>query len=629
MLNSNLMKKRLRKKNLFFSNKLFYLLFLLFSITIAFSYLSSTVKVTGNVTVRGDKFDITFDSQGGSLGSISDSISIILNGMKGSLPEPTYTGYTFDGWYTEPKGSGKKYILYEEVDKTMTLYANWNAIQYSINFSSSNENFGTLSSLNESIPYGTSYMVEDNILKFSNGVNITPIKNTRTDKYTYEFVNWSSESGIVTGTTNIIANFSRTINKYTISFVAGNGLNNPSNIEVTYDETYTNLPTLSKSGYTFDGWFTNTSYTNKVENDTVVKLSENQVLYAKWTEIPVIVTLDAGKGTVSSNTISVYYNQTYSTLPNPVYKNYEFLGWYNDNEELVQKTNVVNTRTNHTLHAKWNPVRNLVDAMFYDTPSVSATPNLKTSFLKSGNKAGIYQTTNTTNGSTSYYYRGPADNYIVFANNTWRIMRITETGLIRIIKENSTGSVYFANGSTTDSNMYYSNSNAKTTNESWYSSNVASNTKYTSKVSRDIFCQEAKVSFNSSTKPGTIYTSYNANYTCSTSYRLTLDVGLITIDEMIMAGCWYDTTGGNYLDGEGSFSMSPAGRRSGIDGSTYGVNGANVWRLSPSGYFLPFSTNGYGVDGTRGVRPVVNLKYNVKVTGNGTKDDPYIVLYDQ
>ena len=47
---------------------------------------------------------------------------------------------------------------------------------------------------------------------------------------------------------------------------------------------------------------------------------------------------------------------------------------------------------------------------------------------------GIYMTKDTDSGIPVYYYRGNVDNnYVLFANNCWRIIRTTETGGVKLI----------------------------------------------------------------------------------------------------------------------------------------------------------------------------------------------------
>lgn len=65
------------------------------------------------------------------------------------------------------------------------------------------------------------------------------------------------------------------------------------------------------------------------------------------------VTLDPNGGAIDSSAYEVIYNNIYGELPKPTRKGYEFLGWYNEADELISDDTVVTIATNHKLYAKW------------------------------------------------------------------------------------------------------------------------------------------------------------------------------------------------------------------------------------------------------------------------------------
>lgn len=72
-------------------------------------------------------------------------------------------------------------------------------------------------------------------------------------------------------------------NTYVVSFNASGGtLKGNASKEVTYDSTYGELPTVSREGYTFLGWYTATTGGTKVTSTTKVTRTENHTLYAQW-----------------------------------------------------------------------------------------------------------------------------------------------------------------------------------------------------------------------------------------------------------------------------------------------------------------------------------------------------------
>ena len=90
--------------------------------------------VTNNGTINGGTFAVTFDTKGGSIVSVEN----VLNGQKATKPaDPTKTGYTFDGWYTEETCTNP-YDFDTSVQNALTLYAKWTINQYTITFKPEN-----------------------------------------------------------------------------------------------------------------------------------------------------------------------------------------------------------------------------------------------------------------------------------------------------------------------------------------------------------------------------------------------------------------------------------------------------------------------------------------------------------
>lgn len=71
-------------------------------------------------------------------------------------------------------------------------------------------------------------------------------------------------------------------NKYTVSFNANGGSVTTSSKSVTYGEAYGPLPTPTRSGYTFNGWYTASSGGTRVLSTTKVTQNKNHTLYAQW-----------------------------------------------------------------------------------------------------------------------------------------------------------------------------------------------------------------------------------------------------------------------------------------------------------------------------------------------------------
>ena len=224
-----------------------------------------------------------------------------------TLPTPSKTGYTFDGWYTQSSGGTKVSNTYTPAGN-VTLYAHWTNVNYTLtinpnggiwnNTTSNSTKTGTtnstLSIANPTPPKG--YTVSFNT---NGGSSLSSITSTKS------FSGWSnSGSGSISGTT------------YT--FGAGNGT-----LTANYKNNSVNLPTPTKSGYTFDGWYTQSSGGTKVSNTYTPTV--NTTLYAHWNANSYTLTINPNGGTWNNTTSnSTKTGTTNSTLSiaNPTPKGY-------------------------------------------------------------------------------------------------------------------------------------------------------------------------------------------------------------------------------------------------------------------------------------------------------------------
>ena len=290
---------------------------------------------------------------------------------------------------------------------------------------------------------------------------------------------------------------------------------------------------------------------------------------------------------------------------------------------------------------------------------------------------------------TSYYFRGAVkNNYVEFANKCWRIVRVGGDGSVKLIlhNDNPTGAANpcaSANNSanaafarysgetykstfnddyednayvgfmygTPGSSKYettHANTNKSTilTNlEAWYNNNDNFK-KYEKVIADTVWCNDKTNVTDTSYNPGayggtptglgygTNKTYYGATQRLVSSgnsaggtgpslkcngelSKINSKVGLITANELAYAGYAYaqnNTT--TYLQENATdaywWSLSP-----------YAFNGssAGVWSVygSIGSFGLDFVFN------ASGVRPSISLKPSTNVTGNGTREKPYVV----
>ena len=188
------------------------------------------------------------------------------------------------------------------------------------------------------------------------------------------------------------------------------------------------------------------------------------------------------------------------------------------------------------------------------------------------------------------------------------------------------------------------NSQAKQTIDKWYVKTTLASTDST-KVADAIYCNDRSASSTQTSawaSTGVTYyygayerltgTTQNPILTCPTASdkftvntsngngALTYPVGLITADELVMAGNKYNTSNQTLYLYSNSFFAS--GTPSHYDGG------------SPSTFYQAESSSGGFNNETADsdtkapwydTRPVISLSSNVKLSGNGTYDNPYIV----
>ena len=136
---------------------------------------------------------------------------------------------------------------------------------------------------------------------------------------------------------------------YNVSFSVSPNAETPSPINVTYGEMYGNLPTPSKRGYLFSGWYLNG---RAVSNDTVVAEMSDHVLVAQWTPAIFQIRLEANGGLVTSDVLDAVFNSPYGELPTPSYAKHRFNGWLLNGETVLPDT-IVSIPSNHVLVANW------------------------------------------------------------------------------------------------------------------------------------------------------------------------------------------------------------------------------------------------------------------------------------
>lgn len=288
---------------------------------------------------------------------------------------------------------------------------------------------------------------------------------------------------------------------------------------------------------------------------------------------------------------------------------------------------------------------------------------------------GIYKSEDDL--GTSYYFRGNVqNNYVYFAKNWFRIIRINGDGTIRMIytsnpNDSSTnqyisksafnnnsndnayvGYMYGTIGSSTyeETHANINDSTIKTVIDTWYQNNLSSHSKF---IADAIYCNDREVvqvnnvagmtltgngaGTNESAYAGVNRTNVdhaptlkcknkNDRFTTSSTLgngALTYPIALITSDEVVMAGgSGFDATTSTFIANDNYYLYTKNG-------------GYWYWTMTPSafmggGAFVDYVDSDGGVYvgsvyGNGAVRPVVSLKSDAISGGVGTVNNPFYV----
>ena len=371
-------------------------------------------------------YTITFNSNDGT--SVESQNVNAGEKLTEPTPAPTKEGFTFDGWYEDSTFS-KKFDFNTPITDNMTLYAKWIENKYTLTFDANGGTGSmtpkadltgeyTLPANGFTAPSGkqfkgwslttdgaivtkvdmtenkTVYAIWENIpvvtytLTFdANGGSGTmaPIADL-TGEYTLPENSFTAPSGkqfkgwSLTTDGAIVTKVDMTENKtvyaiweniiYTVTFNS-NGGTSVAPQDVNAGEKITEpIPAPTREGFTFDGWYEDSTFSTKFNFDTPI--TSNLNLYANWTENKYTLTFDANSG---SGTMTPIANLTGEyTLPANGFtapSGKQFKGWsLTTDGAIVTK---VDMTENKTVYAIWEDIPVVTYTLTFDANSGSGT----------------------------------------------------------------------------------------------------------------------------------------------------------------------------------------------------------------------------------------------------------------
>ena len=294
-------------------------------------------------------YSVTLDKNGGdSDGSITTTYD---SSTGSSFSAASYAGYSCDGYFTEDDGG------YEIIDKdgnlktgtvsgwlssgawvkdgaNIKLYAHWteDITNYTVTYDVVGH--GSLSAANSS----TSASINSGD-EVANGTGVA--FTAEPDDY-YEVEGWYTDDECTEGKHDAgETEYSTTISSadlgvyvkfqpitYTISYTLNGGSNHGSNPDsYNYESSAITLQDPSRTGYTFAGWYTESTFVNRVYS-IAAKSNGNKAFWAKWTANTYDVAFNANGGSGSMSNQDFTYDVAQSLTSNAYTRaGYTFGGW--------------------------------------------------------------------------------------------------------------------------------------------------------------------------------------------------------------------------------------------------------------------------------------------------------------
>lgn len=262
----------------------------------------------------------------------------------GTLPTPSRSGYTFEGWYTAQTGGTRitsSMLAADYISSAPTLYAHWSANiqEITIRFNSNGGDqtyvpmvYEAGSNLSLPTPTRSGYTFDGWYTAETGGTRVT--SSTPFNKDTVLWAHWTQDIVYIT-----------------VSFDCNGGgqIFNPQKIPTG---SIVSLPAPTRTGYKFMGWYTAQTGGTRVNDSTT--FTADTTLWAHWSMdiVFVLISFDGNGNNQSFTTLSVESGASVP-LPAPTRSGYTFDGWYTERTGGVKVTEETTFHQDTTLYAHW------------------------------------------------------------------------------------------------------------------------------------------------------------------------------------------------------------------------------------------------------------------------------------
>ena len=293
-------------------------------------------------------YNITYDNLGDATHTNPATYTIETPTISFAAPTKDRTGYTFKNWSPSSIAKGST--------NNKTITAQWTANTYTVTLNQQSGTGGT-TSVTATYDAAMPAITKPTRNGYTFGGYYTATNGGGTQYYNANGA--SSKNWDKTAATTLYAKW--TANQYTITWNANGGTVTPASSTYTYDGDPVALPTPTRTGYEFNGWFTAPTGGTRISDvGKTNKPTSNTTYYAQWKAKTYIVTLDPQGGFSGSNSINATYDATLPAITPPTRDGYIFEGYYSEpNGQGKKYYNADGSsanlwdKENATLYAKW------------------------------------------------------------------------------------------------------------------------------------------------------------------------------------------------------------------------------------------------------------------------------------
>jgi uncharacterized repeat protein (TIGR02543 family) len=195
----------------------------------------------------------------------------------------------------------------------------------------------------------------------------------------------------------------------TVTFNANGGSVSPASITRSYNTAIGTLPTPTRAGHTFDGWYTAATGGTRITDST--KVTTNVTYWAHWIIRSYTVTFNSNGGSASPPGVTRTYDTAIGALPSPGTRTgYVFEGWYTATTGGTRVTESTRVMADTVCYAYWAQDFNgavvaistvLAPSRVLDIPGQSTAQNVSPILWDNGNRSN--QRFKLTRDAQGYY----------------------------------------------------------------------------------------------------------------------------------------------------------------------------------------------------------------------------------